>query len=410
MTESVASKRGKWDSSDEEEVSTKITLKSVKKGKVNVESTGIYKTDTVVSSHRIEETKIPIVSNKSKDEEKKCIRSESYNPLFYGCRSIDSYERLNYISEGTYGVVFRAKCKSSSEIFAIKQVKLGAEVNKIGFPLTALRETNILLSLSHPNIIKIREMVIGSSIDKIFMVMEYCDNDLKYCMETKSQPFSTAEVKQLMLQLLSGVDHMHQKWFIHRDLKTSNLLYSNKDGILKICDFGMARKYESPIAPYTHEVVTLYYRPPEVLLGSKTYSTSLDIWSVACIFAEMLTGKILFQGEGEVDQISKIFRQLGAPSEDKWPEFSKLPNANKISYKFPTRGKLRENFPSTSFSGGVYLNDAGFDLLTRMLHMDPSQRMSASTALTHPWLTLEPPLPAKTSSMPTFRSRHDSEI
>ena len=164
----------------------------------------------------------------------------TYNPLFDGCRSVDCYQRLNFIDQGTYGMVFKAKCRDSHEIYALKQIKFGNEISKMGFPITALREINILLSLNHPNIVKVKEMVIGSSIDKIYMVMEYCENDLKTCMKLAKQSFSTAEIKQLMIQLLSAISYMHERWYIHRDLKTSNLLYSNK-GYLAVCDFGLAR-------------------------------------------------------------------------------------------------------------------------------------------------------------------------
>lgn len=159
------------------------------------------------------------------------------------CRSIECYERLNYIDEGTYGMVFRAKCKQSGEIYAIKQVKLGPLVGKLGFPTAALREINALMSLKHPNIIPMREMVVGTGSDKIFMVMEYCENDLKTVMKLNQQSFSTAEIKRLMLQLLSAISYIHQRGYLHRDLKTSNLLYSNC-GRLYVCDFGLARKYE----------------------------------------------------------------------------------------------------------------------------------------------------------------------
>jgi cell division cycle 2-like len=182
--------------------------------------------------------------------------SDAYNSLIFGCRSVDEYIRLNFIDQGTYGMVFRARCRTTRRIYALKQVKIGKEASKIGFPMTALREANVLLTLRHPNIVRVREMVVGSTIDKIFMVMEFGGLDLKACMDIAKRPFSTAEVKQLMIQLLSAIDFMHQKWYIHRDLKTSNLLYQN--GKLVVCDFGLARKYGSPIAPYTYEVVTLW--------------------------------------------------------------------------------------------------------------------------------------------------------
>jgi len=129
---------------------------------------------------------------------------------------------------------------------------------------------------------------------------------------------------------------MHKNWVIHRDLKPSNLLYSNK-GNLTVCDFGMARKYNSPVLKYTREVVTLWYRCPELLLGASTYCTPLDLWSVGCIFAEMLSTKPLFPGEGEIDQMNKIFTMIGAPSEEKWKGSTKLPNAGKISSKVGSR-------------------------------------------------------------------------
>jgi cell division cycle 2-like len=152
-----------------------------------------------------------------------------------------------------------------------------------------------------------------------------------------------------MHQFLGAMCHIHDNWYIHRDLKTSNLLYSNK-GILSVCDFGMARKYGSPLIPYTQCVVTLWYRAPELLLAwgvehaaqHCVYSTPLDMWSVGCIFAEMITRKPLFPGQGELDQINLIFKLLGAPNEEKWPGFSSLPHATKVSWKAPSNSKLRE--------------------------------------------------------------------
>lgn len=127
------------------------------------------------------------------------------------------------------------------------------------------------------------------------------------------------------------------------------------------------------MVPYTFEVVTLFYRAPELLLGSRLYSSSLDMWSVGCIVAELLSGQPLFMGQGELDQINKIFRAIGAPSEDRWPGYSALPNVKQISWKVSSRGKLREMFPIASFSGGAYLDDSGFDLLSKLLEMDPKQ-------------------------------------
>lgn len=184
------------------------------------------------------------------------------------CRSVEHYEKLNRISEGTYGVVYRARDRETGGICALKKVKL--EKERDGFPLTSVREINVLLSLAHPNIVNVSEVVVGSSLDAVFMVMEYADHDLKSVMDRRmKQAFSTAEVKCLMAQLLAGVAYLHENWVLHRDLKTSNILYTNT-GVLKICDFGLARQYGSPLKPYTHLVVTLWYRAPELLLGEWT--------------------------------------------------------------------------------------------------------------------------------------------
>ncbi|KAG8640012.1 hypothetical protein MANES_13G016300v8 [Manihot esculenta] len=254
--------------------------------------------------------------------------------MLLGCRSVDEFERLNKIDEGTYGVVYRARDKKSGEIVALKKVKM--EKEREGFPLTSLREINILLSFHHPSIVDVKEVVVGSNLDSIFMVMEYMEHDLKGLMESMKQPFSQSEVKCLMLQLLEGVKYLHDNWVLHRDLKTSNLLLNNR-GELKICDFGLARQYGSPLKPYTHLVVTLWYRAPELLLGAKQYSTAIDMWSLGCIMAELLAKEPLFNGKTEFDQLDKIFRILGTPNETIWSGFSKLPGVkvNFVKHQLP---------------------------------------------------------------------------
>ncbi|XVF85194.1 hypothetical protein PTKIN_Ptkin17bG0098800 [Pterospermum kingtungense] len=257
--------------------------------------------------------------------------------MLQGCRSVDEFERLNKIDEGTYGVVYRAKDKKTGEIVALKKVKM--EKEREGFPLTSLREINILLSFHHPSIVDVKEVVVGSNLDSIFMVMEYMEHDLKGLMETMKQPFSQSEVKCLMLQLLEGIKYLHDNWVLHRDLKTSNLLLNNQ-GELKICDFGLARQYGSPLKPYTHLVVTLWYRAPELLLGARQYSTAIDMWSLGCIMAELLSKEPLFNGKTEFDQLDKIFRILGTPNETIWPGFSKLPGVkvNFVKHQLPALG------------------------------------------------------------------------
>lgn len=221
---------------------------------------------------------------------------------------MEEFQCLNRIEEGTYGVVYRARDKRTEEIVALKRLKM--EKEKEGFPITSLREINTLLKGQHPNIVTVREIVVGSNMDKIFIVMDYVEHDLKSLMETmrhKKQMFMPGEVKCLLKQLLSAVAHLHDNWILHRDLKTSNLLLSHK-GILKVGDFGLAREYGSPLKQYTPIVVTLWYRAPELLLCAKEYSTPIDMWSVGCIFAELLLMNAVFPGKSEVDQLNKIFK------------------------------------------------------------------------------------------------------
>jgi len=289
----------------------------------------------------------------------------------------------------------------------MKQIKMGKDIVE-GFPLTSIREVTVLLDTKlqhHPNIIDVKEVVVGSDHNKIFMVMEYMEHDMKGLLTDMKNYFTQAEVKRLMLQLLSAVDCLHDNWMIHRDIKTSNLLLNNK-GVLKLCDFGLARMYGSPIRNYTQLVVTLWYRSPELLLGGKEYSTEVDMWSVGCVFAEFLNKQPLFKGRGEMDQIDKIFKLCGVPNEQDWPGFSQFPLVNKLKFHKSKGTGFRKLFPKTSYTGNVYLSDQGMHLLNGMLAMDPRQRMDSRTALTHPYFREMPP-PKDEDLMPTFPSSHE---
>ncbi|XP_056636550.1 serine/threonine-protein kinase PITSLRE [Diorhabda sublineata] len=321
-----------------------------------------------------------------------------YYPAVQGCRSVEEFQCLNRIEEGTYGVVYRARDKRTEDIVALKRLKM--EKEKEGFPITSLREINTLLKGQHANIVTVREIVVGSNMDKIFIVMDYVEHDLKSLMETmrhKKQHFMPGEIKCLLKQLLLAVGHLHDNWILHRDLKTSNLLLSHK-GILKVGDFGLAREYGSPLKPYTPIVVTMWYRAPELLLCTKEYSTPIDLWSVGCIFAELLLMNAVFPGKSEVDQLNRIFKDLGTPNEKIWPGFNQLPAVKKMKFNEYPVSNLRAKFNT--------LSEVGLGLLVKFLTYDPNQRITAEEGLKHAYFN-EPPLPIDPSMFPTWPAKSE---
>jgi len=323
-----------------------------------------------------------------------------YLPSVYGCRSVEEFQCLNRIEEGTYGVVYRARDKKTNEIVALKRLKMERE--KEGFPITSLREINTLLISQHRNVVTVREIVVGSNMDKIFIVMDFVEHDLKSLMETmrkKKQVFLAGEVKCLMIQLLSAISHLHDNWILHRDLKSSNLLLSH-NGILKVGDFGLAREYGSPLQSYTAIVVTLWYRAPELLLGIKEYSTAIDVWSCGCIFGELLLMNPLFPGESEVDELNKIFKLLGTPNEKIWPGYNKLPAPQKMKFIEYPYSTLKQKFPKD------LLSELGMDLMKRFLTYDPKQRITCDEALKADYFK-ESPTAIDPSMFPTWPAKSE---
>lgn len=228
-------------------------------------------------------------------------------PSWQPCRSVERFDRLNHIEEGSYGYVSRAKDETTGEIVAIKKLKLDPARDG-GFPVTALREIQTLNAAKHRHVVELREVVAGEGSAKgdVYLVMEFLEHDLKSLQEEMEEPFLPSEVKTLLLQLGSAVEYLHDNWILHRDLKTSNILMNNR-GEIKVADFGMARFCgDPPPSNLTQLVVTLWYRAPELLLGATTYDSAIDMWSIGCIFAELLTKHPLLQGKNEVDQLSKV--------------------------------------------------------------------------------------------------------
>ncbi|CAK1554651.1 unnamed protein product [Leptosia nina] len=288
---------------------------------------------------------------------------------------MDNFLNINKIGEGTYGVVYKAKDIIRGKEIALKRIKLENEPD--GIPSTALREISILRDLKHPGVVQLLDIIFTN--DKLFLVFELMHTDLKRLMDLTKGPLSTDVIKSYLQQLLEGTAYCHAQRVLHRDLKPQNLLVDSK-GNIKLADFGLARVFNIPIRPYTHEVITLWYRAPEILLGAKFYFTSVDIWSIACIYAEMASGKTLFPGDSEIDQLFRVFRALGTPGDDLWPDARLLPDFRAAFPQWPQK-KARTLLPPA-----VCEDPHAVELFELMLRYDPSKRLPARLALSHPYL------------------------
>ncbi|KAK9453550.1 kinase-like domain-containing protein [Dipodascopsis uninucleata] len=304
--------------------------------------------------------------------------------------SASQYQQLEKLGEGTYATVYKGRNRMTGELVALKEISLDSEE---GTPSTAIREISLMKELKHENVMALYDVI--HTENKLNLVFEYMDKDLKKFMDSRGDHgiLDHALIKSFMHQLLEGIAFCHDNRVLHRDLKPQNLLINSK-GVLKIGDFGLARAFGIPVNTFSNEVVTLWYRAPDVLLGSRTYSTSIDMWSAGCILAELYTGRPLFPGTTNEDQLQKIFRLLGTPTERTWPNISQLPNYRSNLTIYPPQD-LRAILPQ--------IDPLGMDLLCAMIQMRPENRISARDALKHPWFADYCPTrrPSTVSTPPT---------
>ncbi|TKA78799.1 hypothetical protein B0A49_01691 [Cryomyces minteri] len=289
------------------------------------------------------------------------------------------------VGSGTYGKVYKAIHVYTRDMVALKKIRMEGE--RDGFPVTAIREIKLLQSLNHDNVVKLQEVMVEKN--DCFMVFEYLSHDLTGLLNHPTFQLSQAHKKHLAKQLFEGLDYLHRRGVLHRDIKAANILVSNT-GQLKLADFGLARFYaKRQKLDYTNRVITIWYRSPELLLGETKYGPAVDIWSAACVLVEIFTKHAIFPGDGgEINQLDKIYNVLGTPTRAEWPEivemqwFELLRPAQRLPSTFAEKYRDR-------------VTPEAFELLCAMFLYDPAARPSASDVLEHPYFTTEEPQPAR---------------
>lgn len=313
-----------------------------------------------------------------------------------------NYERGKKLGEGTYAVVYQGHRRDTATTVAIKKIKVNADY-KDGLAMDAIREVKYLQELSHPNVIALHDVF--SKHENLHLVLEFLPGgDLEMLIRDQNIQYGAADIKAWMGMLARGVWFCHENFVLHRDIKPNNLLIA-ADGEVKLADFGLARSFADPYLNMTHQVITRWYRPPELLYGARQYSGAVDVWSMGMVFAELLLRVPFVAGNSDLDQIAKISEAFGTPTKDNWPGVEQLPlyiETDK-SQIIPTSGRdffLRQ-FPT---AGPV-----GADLLMSMCTLDPRKRITAVQTLRHDWWTIDPQ-PTKNGDLPRKRQSAEKKM
>lgn len=372
--------------------------------------------------------------------------NESRKPTGIGCSSKarvrDKYHIVGFISSGTYGRVYKAvgrhgrkgefaikksavrlACMNDADSSRFKPDREGEFIQYTGLSQSAIREMALCSELAHPNVVQLEEIILEDKC--IFMIFEYTEHDLLQIIHHHTQqqrhPIPAPMVRSILFQLLNGLFYLHTNWVLHRDLKPANILVTST-GAIRIGDLGLARLFYKPLnSLFTGDkvVVTIWYRAPELLLGSRHYTPAIDLWAVGCIFAELLSLRPIFKGEEakmdskktvpfQRNQMLKIIDILGLPNKDSWPGLPSMPEYTQLQSLFLSRGPGYLNRPSgleawyqnTLKNGGYSPSSTagspgadGFDLLSKLLVYDPAKRITAKDALEHPYFKNGGPIP-----------------
>ncbi|OIV95798.1 hypothetical protein TanjilG_20248 [Lupinus angustifolius] len=305
-------------------------------------------------------------------------------------RRADTFEKLDKIGQGTYSNVYKARDTLTGKIVALKKVRFdNLEPESVKF---MAREILILRRLDHPNVVKLEGLVTSRMSCSLYLVFEYMVHDLAGLATNPAIKLTESQVKCFMHQLFSGLEHCHNRHVLHRDIKGSNLLIDS-EGVLKIADFGLASFFDpNHRHPMTSRVVTLWYRPPELLLGATEYGVGVDLWSAGCILAELLAGKPIMPGRTEVEQLHKIFKLCGSPSDEYWKK-SKLPHATLFKPQRSYKRCIAETFKD--------FPPSSLPLIETLLSIDPAERQTATAALNSEFFTTKP-YACEPSSLPKY--------
>lgn len=374
---------------------------------------------TVNEMLRAYKTRIPTVSTEELHVYEALTNSQ------YRQVRLKNYVKIHQVGQGAYGDVWLAEDIVNKVPVALKKLKLNED--REGFPKSAIREIVLLNSLKHRNIVNLLGIAHSqadndSGKEHVWMVFEYLPFDLSGYIEALRDPtekrdkltkpvmwLSIGEVKSILKQLLRAVAFCHKNNILHRDLKTANLLMK-QDGTIKLADFGLARICPTGKGMLTNRVVTLWYRPPELLLGSDNYDSGVDMWSIGCIMAELVCGSHIFAADKEIQILRLIVERLGHPSESELKYLKTLPlwnepSANPLHSDRQTNIITRKKDFEKTFKVNNELGEEGWDLLRKLFAWCPSKRISAQKALQHPWFTTEP-LPSSLISRPNVKVAH----